>query len=92
MIDPAPFKHTAAPWLIALGDDVQLVVWRSEVLSKNSDEYAPVKAHLEKHGMQLVEETLLPKDDHIYGRTFKSWFAVPSARTLLAAFPAEGSA
>lgn len=91
MSDPDQFKYVAAPWVIALGNDIQVVVWRSEVLSKSSLEYAPVKAHLEAHQMQLVEETLLPKDKHLYGRTFKSWFAVPSVRTLLAEFPAEES-
>jgi hypothetical protein len=83
------FKYVKQPWVVALGTDVQTMVWRSEVVDKTGAEYAPVREHLEGNGMVLIEEELLPSDPHIYGRTWKSWFAVPSARNLLMAFPPD---
>ena len=85
-------KHVEVPFVIGLGDAVQILVWRSEVLAKSDERYAPIKAHIDRFDMQLVEEELKSKDEYLYGRVYKSWFCVPSARNLLLAYPEEAEA
>ena len=85
-------EHVESPFVIGLGDEVQILVWRSEVLAKSDERYKPIQAHIERFDMQLVEEELKSKDEYLYGRVYKSWFCVPSARNLLLAYPEEAEA
>ena len=82
-------KHVESPFVIGLGDEVQILVWRSEVLAKSDERYAPIKAHIDRFDMQLFEEVLKPKDEYLYGRVYQSWFCVPTARNLLMAYPED---
>lgn len=76
-------KIARPPFLIAVGDDVQLLVSRSAVVSTESDaEYQLVTDYIRERGMVLVSREVGP-EERMYGpRVEQSHYAIPEARNL----------
>lgn len=76
------FKVGQAPFLVAVGDGVQLLVSRSLVVSAESAQYQPVADYISFHEMVLVSREVGPEDD-MHGRVEQSQYAIPEARNLI---------
>jgi len=70
------------PFLLAVGDGIQLSVSRSLVVSTDSEGYQPVKDYISEHGMVLVATETGPEEG-MYGQVEQSHYAIPDARQLL---------
>lgn len=82
---PGTFVINHRPFLVAVGNDVLLTVDRSAAMSVTDARYQPIARHISEHRMVLLEREVVTDDPHMYGRTEKSWYAVPEARNLLMA-------
>jgi hypothetical protein len=83
------FKLGRRPFLLAVGDGVQLLVSRSLVVSTELDpDYRRVADYIAEHRMVLVDREVGPEAG-MYGSVEQSHYAVPDARNLLMQFPEE---
>lgn len=79
------FQVSRPPFLVAVGDGVQLVVSRSLVVSTELDpDYRRVADYIGETGMVLVAREVGP-EDRMFGTVEQSHYAIPEARTLLMA-------
>lgn len=78
----ATFKVARPPFLVAVGDGVQLLVSRSLVVSTESDEYRRIADYIDEHRMVLVEREVGPEDG-MHGTVEQSRYAIPDARNLI---------
>lgn len=71
-----------APYLVACGDDSEILVYRSYSVSKGDDAYLPVSEYIREHGLVMVS-TETVREDRMLGRVERTHYATPERRNLL---------
>lgn len=82
---PLPVVADEPPWLAAYGDDRQLIVYRSFSTLETDPMYLPVREHIKRHRMVLIDRETRPDPAMMFGQSEVSWFAVPQMRMGLLA-------
>lgn len=67
-------------WLMAAGNELQLVVYRSVELRDTDPELYPVAEHIEQHRMVLADQVTVDHSGFMFGRVQISWWLSPVAR------------
>jgi hypothetical protein len=82
---PLPMVADKPAWLIAHGDETQLIVHRSPLVRDTNSELYPVVEHIERFGMVLIDRYSRRDPAWMFGECEASWYAVPQARIGLLA-------
>ena len=74
-----PFEVARHPYLIAVGDDTRVRVYRSLAVDPESPGYAPVAQHIAEHGMVLISTEIGPLEG-MFGNVEQSHYGTPQTR------------
>lgn len=61
-------------WLQAIGDQHQLVVFKSPMLREDDPWLDPVKSHIAEHGLELADQETVTDAQMMFGRGELSWY------------------
>jgi hypothetical protein len=67
-------------WLIATGDTQRVEVLRSPLVQGSRSMYAPVRRHLEAHGLVLAARNTFEDDGWMFGQVEMSVYVPPASR------------
>ncbi|PBA68779.1 hypothetical protein [Mycobacterium avium] len=82
---PLPVVVDSPCWLVAAGDENQLIVYRSVELREIDPEWYPVTEHVERFGLVLQDQDVRLDPDWMAGRCERLWYVTPQARMALLA-------
>jgi hypothetical protein len=60
--------------LEAVGDEQQLLVFRSPIVDRDDDRLIPVWEHIRDHDLELVDQELIPCPAFMFGKCEISWY------------------
>lgn len=80
MPNDATFVYAEPTFVHAMGDEQQVVVSRSPLVRDDDTMLYPVREHVERFGMVLVDRRTRPDPGMMFGQCEMSWYAVPQAR------------
>jgi hypothetical protein len=75
------FQVALAPYLVAVGDEERLRVYRSAVMQDTDPAVEYVNAYIDNHGMVLISTETGPFEG-MFGNTEQSHHGTPEARAL----------
>jgi hypothetical protein len=76
----ANIKIVHPPWMVAHGDENQLVVTRSLIVRETDDIWQPVREFVREHGLVLMDQSEHPMPGAMFGTVETLWYGNPQFR------------